>query len=63
MRRNEMLDRLYALLRVGLRKLQPYRQRPLTAEENARRTSIIRDDILPIRNQIIEIESGLNCSG
>ena len=61
MKPNEKLDRLYGLFREGKSKLQPYLQRPLTSEENARRTAIIQEEILPIRNQIIEIESGLSC--
>ena len=39
--------------------LQPYLQRSLTQAENARRSSIIREQLLPVVNRINEIESGL----
>jgi hypothetical protein len=54
------IDRLYADFRAAWGRLKPYLQRPLTYDENERRTSIIRDEILPLRDRIIEIESGLS---
>jgi|GraSoiStandDraft_41_1057321.scaffolds.fasta_scaffold738165_2 hypothetical protein len=54
------LEELYTNFRASMAKLQPYNHRPLTQDENAHRTAIIREEILPIRNQIIEIESGLS---
>ena len=59
METNARLDELYAHLTATRARLQPLLQVPLTQEENARRTSLIREEMLPIRNQIIEIESGL----
>jgi hypothetical protein len=59
MGQNARLDQLYSDWRTAFGKLQPLLQRPLTQEENEIRTSIIREEILPIRNQILEIESGL----
>ena len=56
---NKRPDQLYVQLRAGYEKLQPYLQRPLTSQENDRRTWIIQNLILPIRNRISEIESGL----
>jgi hypothetical protein len=59
MEQNVRLDQLYACLRAALGRLQPLLQRPLTQEENRRRTSIIQEEILPTRNQINESERGL----
>ncbi len=53
------IDDLYVGFRAGVAKLQPYNHRPLTREENERRNSIITEEILPIRNRIVGIESGL----
>lgn len=53
-----VLDRLYADFNAAWGRLLPYLQRPLTEAERAHRTSIIRDEVLPIRNRIIEIEGG-----
>jgi len=53
------IDQLYIGFRASVAKLQPYNHRPLTQQDNARRNSIITEEILPIRNQIVEIESGL----
>lgn len=62
MEHKSMVDELYDDFKAAWGRLQPYLQRPLTQEENAHRTSIIRDEVLPIRNRITEIESGL-CGG
>jgi hypothetical protein len=62
MNNNAGLEQLLADFRAAVRRLQPLLQRPLTREENALRTSIIRDELLPIRNQIIQIDGGL-CQG
>jgi hypothetical protein len=54
------IDQLRADFKAAWGTLQPYLQRSLTQEENARRTSIIRELLLPVVNRLNEIESGLN---
>jgi hypothetical protein len=60
MQQNVRLDELYSDFGVVFGKLQPLLQRYLTREENERRTSIVMEEFLPIRNRILEIESGLS---
>jgi hypothetical protein len=54
------LDQLRADFKAAWGTLEPYLQRSLTQEENARRTSIIREGLLPVVNEINEIESVLD---
>jgi hypothetical protein len=56
---NIELEQQYDFFKATVAELQPYNRLGLTPEENALRTLIITERLIPSRNRINEIESGL----